>query len=65
MKTKITALEIIKKITKEIALITTKKILILLEITVEQILTAIEAVVNKNLLSKKHHNSFGVFYLRG
>lgn len=48
MKNK-TALEIIaKKIIKEIALITTKKILILLEITLEAILTVIEMVVNNN-----------------
>lgn len=57
--TAITMLEIIK----EIALITAKKILILLEIIVEVILTVIltviEAGVNK-LLSKKHRNN-GVF----
>lgn len=56
MKTKITALEIIKKIIKETALITVKKILILLEITVEAILivilTVIEVAVNKNYSQK-------------
>lgn len=48
MKNK-TALEIIvKKIIKETALITAKKILILLEITQEAILTVVEMVVNND-----------------
>ena len=65
MKTKITVLEIIKKITKEIALITVKKILTLLEIIVEAIpivLAVTEVAVNKKLLSKKHHNQL-VFFI--